>query len=206
VFQSGLQAVQVNRAANSEGFWFVPKPFASPLQVNISWDMRVTQSPGPAGTFGPFFGVDSFGSAGVSNRLGLTGVDARTGEILYLDGANGLQVTTIGSPTVTFDVWHNFRMQLDYNGTGGGTYSVFVDSTLRQTAPFFNNTGSINFADAPIAGIAAAGDAISQAATGNAYFDNYVITAMPIPEPSTLALVGIGLTGIIARRWRSRAR
>src|SRR5262245_58369338 len=45
--QAGLQAVQVNRAANSEGFWFVPKSVITPQQVAISWDMRVTQSTGP---------------------------------------------------------------------------------------------------------------------------------------------------------------
>jgi hypothetical protein len=199
----GTQAVQVNRAANSEGFWFVPKLSTAPQQVNVSWDMRVTHSVGPQ-QFGPFFGVDSYGSSGTSNRLGMLGVDATTGEILFLDGLNGLQVTTLGSPTVTFDAWHNFRMQLDYNGTGGGTYSVFVDNVLRQAGtPFFNNVGTFNFTDAPIAALAAAGAPADQAATGTAFFDNYTITATPVPEPSTIALAGVAFAGLVYRRWRS---
>jgi hypothetical protein len=203
--QGGLQAVQLNRAANSNGYWGVTKPVVAPQSVSISWDMNVTPSVGPQ-TFGPLFGVDSYNSpaGGNANRLGLAGVDATTGEILYLDPTQGLQVTTIGSPTVTFNAWHNFRMQLNFNGSGGGNYSVFVDSILRQTAGFINSTTSFNFNDAPIAGLAAAGGAADLAATGTAFFDNYSITA--VPEPSSIALAGVGLAGLIYRRRQRLAR
>jgi len=211
--QAGSQAVRIDRAPNSEGFWFVSKPTVGPQQINVSWDMRVAQSVG-AQQFGPFFGVDSYSGGGGVNRLGMLGVDATTGEVLYIaplsDPNPGLQVVAGGpggvGSTVPFNTFNNFRLQLDYNGTGSGTYSAFVNGTLVQTAPFFTpGNVNFNFSDAPIAGIAAAGGAANQAATGTAFFDNYVITAAA-PEPSSIALAGLGVVGLIVRRRRAASR
>jgi hypothetical protein len=196
--EGGTQAVRVDRvAAQGDTFWAVPKTVTGPISITIQWDMNVTQAVG-AQPFGPFFGVDSYGAAG---RIGLMGLDAKTGEVLYLDPVNGLQPTT-NDDVESFNAWHSYKLVLNYNGTGGGNYQVFVDASLLQTSGFVT-TGNTNFLDAPIAALAAAGDGASQAATGTAYFDNYSITTA-VPEPTSLALVGIGLAGLVLRNIKRR--
>ena len=34
--------------------------------------------------------------------------------------------------------------------------------------------------------------------------DNFVLTPTAVPEPAALALLGLGLAGMGARRWRQR--
>ncbi|MEI8375100.1 MAG: hypothetical protein WCJ35_19945 [Planctomycetota bacterium] len=90
VVASGSQAVQVNRAANSDARWLVPVS-GYPQQPNkiiqISWDMKVLQNPSTAfNTFGPFFGVEAYDGPKDSPALlfGSLGVDAKTLDVLYL--------------------------------------------------------------------------------------------------------------------------
>jgi len=45
-------------------------------------------------------------------------------------------------------------------------------------------------------------------ATGNNRIDNFVVegTSTTIPEPPTIALLGTGMTALVARVWRRRGR
>ena len=209
----GAQAVKVDRAANNDVRWAVqvdhlgypdyPNPFPpEPAQpcICINWDMRVEQTQGAAGTFGPFFGVEAYDDATKIGLLGALGVDATTGDILYQ--ATGSGVLTETGSTVSFGEWNLFQIKLDYSTD---EYTIFRNFANLGTFGFVD--GNLDqFSDADISALAAAGDAASLALTGTAYYDNFLVRegACPIPEPSTLILVGLGLAPyMLSRRKRS---
>jgi hypothetical protein len=210
----GVQAVRVDRAANSDARWAVnvdhlgypdyPNPFPpEPAQpfISISWDMRVQQTQGPAGTSGPFFGVEAYDNPG---RLGALGVDASTGKILY--SAPGTGVLTETGATVNFGEWNHFRILLDYSTD---QYSIFHN--LAGLGSFaFVDAGLDQFSQADIATLAALTSAESVRLTGTAYFDNFLIregggeSAGTVPEPTTAVLLaaGFAMAGYARRRAR----
>jgi hypothetical protein len=160
--------------------------------------MRGPQAVGPQ-TFGPFIGVEAYDAFDnvppTIRRAGAAGIDALTGEILYLDRDDGLQ--PVG--TVAFDVWHHFQIHLDYDTD---TYDVTVNNVEVVSNEPFEDDGIDDFTDAPLAALAAFGDAASLAASGTGYFDNYLIQI--VPEPGSLTVLGAGGL-LLARRSRSRA-
>jgi hypothetical protein len=208
----GTQAVRVDRAANNDVRWTVqvdhlgypdyPNPFPpEPAQpcLCISWDMRVQQTQGAAGTFGPFFGVEAYDDAGGTALLGSLGVDATTGDVLAQD-ADGFLVEA--DSVVNFGEWNHFQIKLDYSTD---QYSIFRNFEMLETFEFVDgNLGQ--FSDADISTFAAQGDPASLALTGTAYFDNFLVRegSCPIPEPGTFALVGLALSGtsLVSRRFR----
>lgn len=196
VVASGSQAVQVDRAANSDDRWAVPITGApaEPL-VCIEWDMYVEQSSTTG--FGPFFGIEAYDDDATSLlRVGMLGVDAATGDVLVSNLADGLIETGV---VVGFDAWNSFRMVLDYTTD---TYYSYVNNSLIYVTGF-ESLGADQFTDADIAAIAASGDPDSQAATGTAYFDNYFVIETDdfskIPEPSSLVIGVLALMGLTAR-------
>lgn len=204
----GTQAVRVDRAADSDTRWAVPvnhlgypdypNPFPpEPAQpcLCISWDMRVEQTIGPDGTFGPFFGVEAYDDDSVRvGLLGSLGVDATTGDVLYQ--APGTGVFTETGSGVSFGDWNLFQIKLDYSTK---EYTVFLGFQNLGSFEFVdesNTPGGLNrFTDADIATLAAAGDAASRALTGTAYFDNFWAREgdCPIPEPNTMLMLALGL-------------
>jgi hypothetical protein len=209
----GTQAVRVDRAANNDVRWFVPvahlgypdfpNPFppepAQPL-ICISWDMRVEQTTGAAGTFGPFFGVEAYADSAVApGLLGSLGVDATTGNVLYQ--ATGTGALTATGSTVTFGQWNHFDIELDYSTD---QYTISLNFTDLGTFGFVD-PGLNNFSDADISALAAAGNAASQALTGTAYYDNFLVREgpCPIPEPATAALVAAGLATVVVLQLRA---
>jgi hypothetical protein len=203
--QAGNQAVQINRAANEDARWGVVKPLAAVTgTVMVEWHQNTSQTVLPAGSFGPFFGVEAYDDlpAGGPLLLASWGVDAFTGELLYLHPVNGFTPT---GDVVAFGTWHRLGITLDYDLD---VYSVFLDGVLKATTSFATPGGD-DFTDAPLAAVAAAGDAASQAATGTAFFDNYVITSAPravaVPEPASLWLLMLGGVLVIRRMVRGRS-
>ncbi len=205
---SGSQAVKLTRTANEPaggGQFGVPVtawPDGS-RYVCIEWDMYVEDSNGPSGTFGPFFGVFSYDDAGVGASEGQTGslgVDATTGEVLYQETGSGHLAAT-GS-TVNFNEWNHFHIDLDYLTH---EYTVILNGVSLLTEAFIDGAGLDQFTDAPLVTAAAAGDSISQALTGRAYFDNYVVfqTNVKIPEPTTMVL---GMFALVSTSCFSRRR
>jgi hypothetical protein len=174
IAKTGSQAVLVTRAANSDRHWAMPKT-GLPTQrfIAIDWDMRVTEAPLTTG-YGPFFGVDSNDrSSGFARVLGTLGVDASTGEVLYQESQSGFLTPT--TSIVAFDQWNHYRLVLDflsdsYKGFVNGVQVVdshFVDDTTLQEL----NT----FSDSDIMAVAAESDAVSQALTSSAVYDNFVV-------------------------------
>jgi hypothetical protein len=174
IAKTGSQAVLVTRAPLSDRHWAMPKT-GLPTQrfIAVDWDMRVSEAPLTDG-YGPFFGVDSNDrSSGFARVLGTLGVDASTGEVLYQESPTGFLIPT--TSIVAFDQWNHYRLVLDfqtdsYKGFVNGvqvTNSHFVDDTTFQEL----NT----FSDADIMAVAAQADAVSQALTSSAIYDNFVV-------------------------------
>ncbi|MGL4512585.1 MAG: VPLPA-CTERM sorting domain-containing protein [Lacipirellulaceae bacterium] len=197
---AGTQAVQVNKVANSDDFWGVPVDGYPALQyICIDWDMRVEQTAGPSGNFGPFFGVDAYDDE--SNpvaRLGALGVDASTGDVVYIDQDGFVQESAFDA---TFGTWNRYRIILDY---GNDETSLFFNGNFISTFDFVDGEiGLDEFTDANIAAFALGGDSASQALTGTAYFDNFTVvetSVNKIPEPAAGVLLLTGLAAVLRRR------
>ncbi len=200
VVASGSQAVRVDRAAGSDDRWAVPVTgYPAQRYVCISWDMLVEQTVSNA--FGPFFGIEAYDDdATTLIRMGMLGVDASTGQLLYGDTAVGLNPTP-GGETVAFGQWNSYQVELDfltqtYKGYLNG--AIVVDTT-------FEFPGAAQFTDADITAIAANNDVVSQGLTGTAYFDNYFVTESDtpclVPEPTSLA-AGLMAVAMLAVRRR----
>jgi hypothetical protein len=197
IVSSGLQAVRVSRVANANGDtrWAVLKdvaPSAEQSLVAIDFDLRVEQTSGLS--FGPLFGIECYDSSGAIPKLiGSLTVDATTGDVLYQDSGSGVLDET--GTVVPFGTFHHFALVANFTAK---TYSLFLEGVLIQSEPFVDSTAQ-RFTDAPIATFAATPDTVLTA-SGSAYIDNYVITA--IPEPSVISLALVGVIG----RWRRRPR
>jgi hypothetical protein len=203
VIEAGNQAVQITRAPNEDARWGVLTTGfpASPTDlISVRWDMNVLPSGLPSGSFGPFFGVEGYADAAGLTFLGSLGVDTATGEILYLHPVTGF--TAVPSVTVPFQTWHMYELLFDF---GSDTYDIFYDGALQVGGIPFTDGPQSTFSDAPIATVGAAGDAISQAAIGSGFFDNYVITAIPEPSAVLFGALVCACTGasIIVRRIRA---
>lgn len=199
----GNQAVQVNRAANSDDRWAVPVnalgypdyPNPAPPEpaqpcICITWDMKVMQTNGAANTFGPFFGVEAYDDDGNPvGLLGSLGVDATTGDVLYQAAGSGFYTET--GATVNFGDWNRFQIKLDYSTHQYTIFKNFVNLGTFGYVDQNNIPGGLDqFSDADIATVAAAGDPASLALTGTAYFDNFLVReGACIPEPSMIVLV-----------------
>lgn len=195
----GTQAVQVTRQGQDVYFAVVkPVPFVQGT-IEVDWDENVPQATGSQ-PFGPYFGVSAYDAldTGTNNPLliGSAGIDATTGQVLFQDGGTGFIDATTG--TVSFDKFHAFKMLLNFDTQ---QYQVYVDGALQTTQGFVDSTASnpINsFTDADLSALAANGDAASLAATGSAYYDNYVITQTP--EPASAGVMAIAGLLLLRRR------
>jgi hypothetical protein len=196
VVRDGSQAVRFQRPANAGGDtrYGVIKPLA-PVPLNllrVSWDMNVTQTQLSGVDFGPVFGVegyDAFNPTAVK-LIGSLTVDSTTGDVLVQD-EDGFFAET--GEVVPFGQWNRFLLEMDY---ATQMYTAYVNGAPVATSPFVD-PGILGFTDAPLAALAATGATIGTAA-GTAYFDNYSIEI--VPEPGSLALVGLVSLGLLRRR------
>jgi hypothetical protein len=175
IFKTGSQAVLVTRRPNSNRHWAMPKS-GLPTQrfIAIDWDMRVAEASASTG-LGPFFGLHTYDRTLGSppKVLGTLGVDATTGEILTQQAQTGFFAST--EATVLFDEWNHYRLVLDF---ATDSFLGFVNGEHVISSPFVddNPTQDLNtFSDADLWTVAGAADAASQALTGTAAFDNFVI-------------------------------
>ncbi|MCA9240460.1 MAG: PEP-CTERM sorting domain-containing protein [Planctomycetales bacterium] len=204
---TGTQSVRIDRAANEPpggGRWGANVVgWPSERYVCIEWDMKVLDAGGPSGSFGPFFGVEAYDDDGVAasnGRIGVLGVDATTGDVLYTSTGTGFLTET--GTTVSFGSWYTYRIDLDFLTH---EYGVYVNDVLLLTEPFEEGAGLDQLTDAPLATFAAAGDSVSLGLTGTAFFDNYSVFQMSakVPEPGSLLLVVVAGLGVAVtrRRW-----
>jgi hypothetical protein len=166
IVYSGDQAVQVDRAANSDDRWGVPVSGTTGMRVRIDWDMRVEDAGGTA--YGPFLGVEAYDGSGL---LGSLGVDATTADVLYQAEDSGIFLES-GS-TITFGNWNHFQIELDYSAD---EYTIYLNGSPLVTEGFVDRAqGLDDLSDADISAIAAGGDTVSQAQTGTATYDNFIV-------------------------------
>jgi hypothetical protein len=108
--------------------------------------------------------------------------------MFFLDAADAVLSSSIVRTT---DSIHN-----DYNGGLGDLYDVGV--------PYQD---WINIAVSPLGTAKVKVELCNPVGTGSTWFDNAVLTAQAVPEPSAFALGGVGLailmTGQRLRRFRS---
>ncbi|HEX6960568.1 MAG TPA: hypothetical protein VF175_01775, partial [Lacipirellula sp.] len=206
-----------------------PEP-AQPC-ITITWDMRVEQSVGAAGSTGPFFGVEAYDDAtNAVGLLGYLGVNATSGAVVYQ--APGTGVLTETGSVVSFGQWNRFQIELNY---ATDQYAIFRNAALLGVFTFVDDAlypGQLNeLTDATIAAFGGESGAAfppyrppvrgaysppprppflveSLAKTGTAYFDNFLVREGPciIPEPNSWVLAAIGAVAApyVARRRESR--
>jgi hypothetical protein len=183
---SGSQALRIDRGANSDDNWAVVvsgQPVAQYL--SMEWDMRVEQTAGSQGTFGPLLGCAAYDGTTSIGLLGSLGVDATTGDVLYQQQTTGFLVPT--GVLAGFGAWHHYGVELNYSTH---QYTVYYDDVPIGSDGFvdqFNVAGGLNhFTDGDIFATAAAGDPASLALTGTAYMDNFIVHNGQVPEPASI--------------------
>ena len=191
IVESGTQAVEVRRAADSDDRWAVVVSTDENQVIDIHWDMYVTQTTDTGVEFGPYFAIEAYETNGSIGLIGSAGVDASTGDLLYQAGGTGFLTET--GVVVPFDQWHGYTLRLDFTTDN---YEVFLDDARRVTTGFVDS-GLDTLTDADIAAIAAAADSVSRAATGLAYFDNYQIAIVPLPSAAWSGIVVLSLLAVI---------
>ena len=183
VVAHGAQAVRLNRVNGLDArFASVHNVTPGTDTITINWSMRVDAAT-ESQPFGPFFGVEAYHDLGngVLRLIGTGGVDAKTGEILFQDAGSGLIDTT--GITLGLGQFHSFKLVLDY---ATQQYSYFADDFLLRTEGFIDATPAnpiTGFSLASLSTFAAAGDALSLAAAGTAYFDDYSISSRTVVSP-----------------------
>jgi hypothetical protein len=116
--------------------------------------------------------------------------------------AQGTGILTPTGSTVALGTWHRYGVELDYSTD---VYRFYLDGALLGSSGFVD-AGSNEFSDADISAFSAAGDAGSQALTGTAYFDNFLVREGAIPEPGSAAALILFAAAAMKRRSRSNDR
>ncbi len=200
VAYSGTKSLQINRAPNIDNRWAVifgtspnpavlnvtlpqNRPLSLPSHrfVLIDWDMRVPDAGGAGVTptyeeFGPFFGVEAYdASTNTIGALGVLGVDASTGQVMYRRSDNGNFDDT--GQLANFDQWYHYGLVLDFNLH---TYTMYFNGNRITSRPFLDGPSFSHFTDADIAALSIGGSSQSKAMAGVAYIDNFrVLDGVP---------------------------
>jgi hypothetical protein len=109
---------------------------------------------------------------------------------------------------VNREAWHSVEAQLNFSAQ---TFRVVLNGS-----PVTFTEGSVNVIDLPFRN--SSGQTVSIAEVGlqgyynsqfsptlnSVYLDNFRVTSTAVPEPSTFALAGLGMAGVVFRRWRRK--
>jgi hypothetical protein len=97
--------------------------------------------------------------------------------------------------------WHNLRLEMSSDDGLSTDYEFFVDGVLAERVSNVGTAASIRSYD-----VIRIGSGLSNGST-EAFFDNMFleVQSVAVPEPSTLALAGLGGVGLLVRRLRRKA-
>jgi hypothetical protein len=212
---SGLQAFHVNGPRlfddptfGGQTFWYQNYPVAAtafnPVSsgtpiVQMNFDQRVN-STGITISDMPFVGVymEGYSANGDQQAIGTLALNLNRGITAITLGGNAL---TTANNIYNHNSWHSLQVEWNFFSQ---TYRAFLDGTLLtfgaggiSEIPFRNPSNRV----AEI-GFQASFNQFAGVTSNSAFFDNYVVIATGVPEPTSLLLVAAGLAGIVIRRRR----
>ena len=129
------------------------------------------------------------------NSVKLSRVDGQAFSLTGFDGGEaslGQTSTWSSFIRVTGSSAGSIDFGLDFVQDASGALNDFQAFVLPVA---FQNQFSYTFSSVPRPGVIA---------DGFYSIDNLSVTTVPVPEPASLTLFGLGLAGLAARRWRQR--
>lgn len=135
---------------------------------------------------------DYWGAGGIAAYI--EGMGYGGGSVFRVNGNNSLQVTGITSSPYT---WYTVTVDLSYNDL---TYDISItDGTNTGSltdVPFWSPSGSFSgLNDITFR----TGDTPNNPYESG-YFDNLSVQVLPVPEPASLSVLGLGLSALVLRR------
>lgn len=185
VARTGSQSVRWSGTGGGHAWPDIPGGYsgANPLRSSV-WIMMPSAGSDPERVFGLRYWSASAGFAGVT--LGSDGTVRAGTTYSSLWGSSGIQ-TVISNPT---DRWIEVGISYTPNDSSA---TVMADGQFFSFA--VTPQGSVLDVD-----FFSDWDAVNVNTTG--YWDDYFVTTDAVPEPATLAALGIGLAAVIRRRRR----
>ena len=142
-------------------------------------------------------------------EIGVVARDGNGAEVssLLVDVPSDFIAGTTFKPTLGTGNFYSYLLRLDYGAKTAsifayvaGSATSFNASNLVTTKPF-TTPAATSFQYAALTEFSGGG---TVAYTGNARFDNYTVTASPVPEPTTVSVLIGGAAMAMGRRRRSR--
>lgn len=129
--------------------------------------------------------------------LGYTASDsgATSGSYFKLNGTDGAGNSLGTNPPLRSTGWHNLKVVISSDDGLSTDYAFYVDGILAKLAPNVGTAASMRSYDNVTLGS-------GLSSTAEVFFDNVSVDNNAIPEPTSVALLGIGAMGLLARRRR----
>ena len=132
-------------------------------------------------------------------------------ELAFLDPTIHLDIRYATADNIwSPNAYHNLQVTFNFN-PGAQNFTVTLDGVLQSLTPSggtgtvttvpFRNTGRVSIAEQGFQ--ATFNTQTMLPASNNAFFDNYVVTASPVPEPASILLL---CSGAAAAGWGWRRR
>lgn len=212
---SGTRAMQVignnmfdDSTFSNSTFWFqslTSSPFNPVLNgtpvVRTTWRQRLNGTQGNTSQM-PFAGVYFEGLTATGQQQTITSVFIDNAERLTAITTAGNFVSSATLPNI-FNNWQSLQVDLNFTTQ---RFTVFLNGSPVSpliNIPFRNTNGPTNRLVEH--GFQASTQGVGVPPTNDNYYDDYLVIATAVPEPSTIAMAGLCLLGA-AGAWRYQRR